>query len=60
MSVKDINKKIIISDCLTGNIITDIDKDLYDADCIAYMISQLFLRDYHDEHGLLIKYGYKN
>lgn len=60
MSVKDLNKVIIISDCLNGEIVTTIDKTLYDRDCISYMISQLFDRDFDDEHGLMIKYGYKN
>lgn len=59
MSVKDLNKVIIISDCLTGEIITVIDKNMYDLNCLTYMIGQLFSNDYDSEHGLMIKYGYK-
>lgn len=60
MGIRDLNKTIIISDCLTGNIITTIDKTLYDKDCLAYMIGRLFLNDYENENGLMIKYGYKS
>lgn len=60
MSVKDLNKVIIISDCFNGEVITTIDKTLYDRDCLSYMISQLFDNDFDNEHGLMIKYGYKN
>lgn len=60
MSIKDLNKTIIITDGLTGEIITTIDKTLYDLTCLKYMIGEIFSHDYNDEHGIYIKYGYKN
>lgn len=60
MGIKDLNKVIIITDCLTGQVITTIDKTMYDIDCLQYMIGQIFKNDFDNENGIMIKYGYKN
>lgn len=61
MSVKDLNKVIIISDALNGQIIDNIDLSIYRPSTIDIMIQNIidsFI--YDNEHGLLIKIGYKN
>lgn len=60
MGIRDLNKVIIITDCLTGEVITTIDKSLYDLNCVKYMIGELFARDFDNENGIMIKYGYKS
>lgn len=61
MSVKEYNRAIIISDTETGQIITTIDKKLYKPTTIMYMLTNI-IDNYinEDEHGILIKVGYKS
>ena len=60
MSVRDLNKIIIVSDALNGNIIDTIDRGLYEDGVSLTMIMKLIDNDLENEHGLVIKHGYKN
>lgn len=60
MSVKDLNKVIIVTDCMTADVITTIDKSLFNIDHLGNLISDLFISDFYDEHGIQITYGFKS
>lgn len=60
MSVRDLNKAIIISDCTNGQIITTIDLSLYEKSTVLAMILDLLKNDFENERGLLIKHGFKS
>lgn len=61
MSVRDLNKCIIISDALTGEIIDNIDQEVYEIDTICNMVRDVFFNyTINNEHGILVKVGYKN
>lgn len=61
MSVRDLNKCIIISDALNGEIIDNINQEIYEDVTICDMVRDIFYNYViENEHGLLIKVGYKN
>lgn len=61
MSVRDINKILIISDTLNGEIIDSIKIDNYNQNTINCMIEDIVDRYCFDnEHGFMVKVGYNN
>lgn len=61
MSVKDLNKVIIVSSALTGQVIIQLDYDDYInsnscVDYLTYKLSELI----ENEQGAIIKIGYKS
>lgn len=61
MSVKDINKSLIISDCITGEVIDVIPYDLYNEITIKEMLYDIYYEYVvRNEHGYMVKYGYKS
>lgn len=60
MSIRDLNKQIIVSDCLNGQIVTTIDLGLYDKRTCLAMLQNIIYNDFENEHGIMIKFGYKN
>ena len=60
MGIRDLNKVIIVSDALNGNIIDTIDRGLYEDIVSLTMIMKLIDNDMENEHGIIIKHGYKN
>ena len=61
MSVKDIQKSLIITDGLTGDIIFVIDIDKFSkSTLISIIIDIIDNYIFSNEHGILIKVGYKN
>lgn len=61
MSVRDINKTIIVINALTGEIITEINKDLFTVSTISSILEDLVYDNVlRNENGIIIKNGYKS
>lgn len=60
MSVKDLNKRIIVTDSINGEVLFSYDPEMFTSDTQVGIITNLYF-DYvlGCEHGLLIKVGYK-
>lgn len=61
MSVRDINKVIIVTNGLTGQVVDTIKLDNYSSTSVLCMLEDLMSRYILDnEQGLIIKVGYNN
>lgn len=59
MSVRDKRKFVVITDCLTGEIIANISCDLFSNKTICSMIENIVeTYVFTDDHGVLIKNSY--
>lgn len=56
MSVTDINKKILITDCLSGKVLVSVPYDIISYSTLDSIVSNV-LADYLD-NGIMIKLGY--
>lgn len=56
MSVTDINKKIIITDCLTGKVIVSLPYDIISCNTLESVIEDV-TQDFLD-NGFMVKTGY--
>ena len=61
MSVRDINKVIIVTNGLTGQVVDTIKLDNYSSTSVLCMLEDLMSRYILDnEQGLIVKVGYNN
>lgn len=60
MGIRDVNCDVIISSAFNGEIIDTIPLSVYDKETIALMVANIFINDFDNKQGLLIKYGYRN
>lgn len=60
MSIRDYNKMIVITDCMTGKVIQQLDYELYSTHAITSVVEDIMDRYVFDnEHGISVKVGYK-